>query len=52
MYQESEYAVWRRWAVWSFLGFINWGGYSGAILLGWAGGNVFGAGMIVFRRAC
>ena len=56
MYVESEFAVWRRWAIWSvlallvFLGLINWGGYSGAILLGWAAGCVFTAGLIVFRR--
>jgi len=56
MYQESEFAVWRRWAIWSFLvlllflGLIGLGGYSGAILLGWAAGCVLGAGIIVFRR--
>ena len=56
MYQKSEYAVWWRWAVWSllalaiFIGLINWRGYSGAILLGWAAGCVLAAAIILFRR--
>lgn len=56
MYQESEFAVWWRWAIWSlialafFLGLIGLGGYSGVILLGWAVGCIFGASVILFRR--
>ncbi len=56
MYQESVFAVWRRFAIWSILALvgllvlIGFGGYSGALLLGWAVGSVFAATLILFRN--